>query len=218
MEPTKLSLNDVTKKPWRLELDAERMRLSQTESGESFEVPHKDAYAKVALHSSPLGGAMMSVRGESSRKVAFSLGDDVLRTVAGWLGHERTAALILKPFSWILILVGIVWLASSLPVAPMPDDDLLGKPFDIFAFGLGALSVALGVAARIRPRRILLVCDAIWCGAIAADNLRQVAASDSSLGWSIALVVVSIFLVGLGLGQVRFYRALEPHAASAKQP
>lgn len=213
MQPTQLNLTDITKRTWRLELDDERMRVTQVEGNESLEVLQSDAYAKVRLYSSLLGGAMMSVRGEGSRKVVFSLDDDVLRTMAGWFGGERTAALILKPFSWIIILVGIAWLASSLPVAPMPEEDLPGAPFDMFAFGLGALSVVLGVAARVRPRRFLLVCDAVWCGALAADNVRQSFTGDSSLGWSIALVVVSLFLVGLGLGQLRFYRALEPRDA-----
>jgi hypothetical protein len=200
-----VALTDVTKRHWQLELCPDRLQLVQTGSSESLNVARQDVRAKIGLHTSLTSRIMMTVRGgDGGKRALFFVSEDALAKIAQWLGVNRAAALLTRPFSWVAILVGIVWLLASIPLAGAPEEGIEATPFDTFRCLVGLASLVVGIAGRIRAHRSVVLLYALWCLAVASDNARSVLADDSSPAW----LIPSALLVTIGFGHFRFYRVL----------
>jgi hypothetical protein len=199
-----LTLVDGTRKRWRLELDPERLHLAQVEGADTFDVPREDAYARLGLHTTLASRIVMTVRADAGRKTLFVLSDDALGAIARWLGIDRAAALVTRPFSWVAILVGVLWLIASIPIEGAPEEGVASVPFNMFRFAVGVASIGVGIAGRVRAHASLLLVYGVWCTAVATDNARYVLWGDTSWAW----LIPSVFLLALGWAHLRFYRVL----------
>jgi len=160
--------------------------------------------AGVSLTHALTGKPLLSLRLAGERIILIMEEADV-RQLARGLGTQSAAATAVSVnASWNMI-IGALIVASTIQtlVAP-PDDMVVSVPLEGVRIGVGAVALIGGLLGRVRPRRGLLLLDAIWMAAIVADAIHNLLLGEG-LAWLLTAIVVPV-----AWGRLRIYQLLAP--------
>jgi len=177
---------------WSVSLEAEALTFTALKGDESFGVRRADADEKIDLQEPWFSDPLLVVT-VAKKKVIFKLKRAQLAPLKKWFGPptiRRLKAALKRRLAWNLP-VGILFIITSLPLAADPESGAEAVPFDAVSAGLGASLIAIGILARLWPRRILLLLDALWYLFLAADVAFGIFRGDSPL-WTILIVILLV--------------------------
>lgn len=185
-------------KPWHLTIFRDFLRLEAT-GVEAFAVSKDSAPEQVELMRPFMGGAILAVK--ANKRLVFRLDAPQQAAIEQWLGPptRRTLAIALKKrFSWGLIL-GVLFIFSSLPIAGDPARGIKDLPFDPLSLLLGLVLIALRLVAKIRPNRTLFLVDSIWFLVLAGKVIFDIVQGSNWLWGFVSVVCLMASYSALGL-------------------
>ena len=200
-----LQLDDVIGRRWSVERLAEGVRFRLADGAQTCDVPLGAMDKRVGLMAS-ITSALLLRLATDDKKVMFRLSDPQFTALGGIFGLGRMTRMAVRSFSWIAILVGVVWILGSLPAPAVPEEGIEAIPLSLFTLAWGVTILIAGIAGRIVSHRAIVLVDAMWCFVAAGDSVLDIINARSSVWWGIAAVA----LVGLGLSQLRMFRLLRP--------
>lgn len=189
--------------PWTLRLFPDGLRLAPQREGVP---PIHLLRAEVPTYAQLLdfGVTRRTLAVRKPVKRAFKLDPPAWSALTEWVGRDTRLRMALRQRLGYGVPLGLLVLATSIPLSGDPEAGIPAVPFDPLAATLGTLLVASALLARWRPHPVLFLVDSAWFAALAASIVVRVAFGDNPL-WLI-LVVLQLLLVWSGLSLYRDLR------------
>jgi hypothetical protein len=201
-EPTVLSLRQLgAPKEWRVQLSAGSMRFNAPD-GPSEVLTGDDLRRGLNLSHSIGAKPLLAVKLARGKLVLVMAEGDV-RALVTHVGRDIVTHAAVASHAIFNILIGVLIIMSSLG----PDDPLEpgAGSLKLLWMGVGGLAVAIGIAAKLRPHRVLLALDAVWMAALVANVIHGVIFGSYGIFWALFVLV----LAPAAYGRLRVFSLLK---------
>lgn len=199
-----LQLDDVLQRTWRIDSDDGTARFRLADGSHSVAVPSGEMDQRVSLMASVTSALIFRLTVDDKSKVMFRLDDTKFLSLGTVLGRTAMTRMAVRSFTWIAIMVGVLWIVAAMPLEAMPEEGIAASPLNLFKLVAGAVMLINGISSRYVVHRALVFIDALWCIAAASDSAFDIMHGVTSPWWGI----VAAALAGLALGQLRMFRLL----------
>jgi hypothetical protein len=186
------AIEGSSRRPYRIDLEAEGLRLVPLEGGAVIELSRAALDDSITILDGLIIRRMISFPKEEGKPV-FRLSKAHFEQLLRWLGPPSKARLTaeIRRRTRALVPIALLFVLTSLPCPGDASSSIQAIPFDLSAMILGLGLIVIFGVGRLYPHRVIFLLDAIWWIGLATDNFHGISTGKLG-GFGLALAVVAL--------------------------